>query len=280
MSNDDDMVSNPTDNETFEDVIDVRLSRRGVLGGGLAVAAASALGGIESIVQAVPAAADDEDHDDDRHRPRPLLGFGGIPVSTLDEVVVPEGYTARPLIRWGDPVSHGPVFRPDASNSAAEQAKQWGMHNDGVVYFPMDGSRRGLLVQNNEYTDEGLLFTGGVAGWTAEKTAKSQNAHGVSIIEIRRHRHDGWRVVRPSKYARRITGSSPIRIGGPAAGDGLLCTSADPTGKRVLGTFNNCAMGYTPWGTYLACEENFNGYFRKTAAPTPAEARYGINAVS
>ena len=69
-----------------------------------------------------------------------------------------------------------------------------------------------------------------------------------------------------------------MRLGGPAAGDARLMTSADPTGRRVLGTINNCAMGYTPWGTYLACEENFNGYFRKLGTPTPLEQRYGINA--
>ncbi len=69
-----------------------------------------------------------------------------------------------------------------------------------------------------------------------------------------------------------------MRLSGPAAGDARLMTSADPTGRRVLGTINNCAMGYTPWGTYLACEENFNGYFRKLGAPTPLEQRYGINA--
>ena len=69
-----------------------------------------------------------------------------------------------------------------------------------------------------------------------------------------------------------------MSIAGPAAGHDLLKTSADPTGTAVLGTINNCAMGFTPWGTYLACEENFNGYFRETAAPNPLEARYGINA--
>ena len=77
---------------------------------------------------------------------------------------------------------------------------------------------------------------------------------------------------------RRITGQTPIAIGGPASGHDLLKTSADPAGTTVLGTLNNCAMGYTPWGTYLACEENFNGYFRKTAAPNLLEARYGISA--
>ena len=85
---------------------------------------------------------------------------------------------------WGDPVGSGPEFAQDASNSAADQARQWGMHNDGLVYFPIDGSRRGLIAQNNEYVDEGLLFTDGVANWDEEKTNKSLNAHGVSIIEI------------------------------------------------------------------------------------------------
>jgi secreted PhoX family phosphatase len=56
------------------------------------------------------------------------------------------------------------------------------MHNDGVVYFPIRGSRHGLLVQNNEYTDDVLLFPDGFTNWTAEKTNKSLNAHGVSII--------------------------------------------------------------------------------------------------
>ena len=69
-----------------------------------------------------------------------------------------------------------------------------------------------------------------------------------------------------------------MKIGGPAAGDPQLRTGADPTGTNVLGTVNNCAMGFTPWNTYLACEENFNGYFRKAGTPTTLEARYGINA--
>ncbi len=228
-SNDSDNGSNESGNRTFEEVIEARMSRRGFLSGGLATAAALSVGGMSALLKAVPASA--------QSRRRPLLGFQGVPVSTADEVVVPPGYTARVLIAWGDPVSNGPEFKPDASNSAADQALQWGMHNDGVVYFPINGSTRGLLVQNNEYTDDGLLFPDGIAAWSAEKTNKSLNAHGVSVIEITRQGSKGqrggeWRVVRPSSFARRITGNTPIEIGGPAAGDDRLKTSEDPEGKN------------------------------------------------
>lgn len=273
----DDIISNDSDNRTFQEVVEARISRRGFLGGGLAAAAAFSISGVGALLKAVPASAQAKGG-------RPLLGFTGIPVSEADTVVVPPGYTAKVLIAWGDPVSDGPAFKQDASNSAAEQAQQWGMHNDGLVYFAFrNSSTHGLLVQNNEYTDDVLLFPNGTADWNQEKTNKSLAAHGVSIIEIIRQRGRGqkdaeWQVVRPSKYARRITGMTPIAIGGPAAGDELLKTSADPTGTEVLGTLNNCAMGFTPWGTYLACEENFNGYFRKTGAQSPLERRYGITA--
>ena len=207
---------------------------------------------------------------------QPLLGFAGIGTSTADEVVVPRGYRAKVLIAWGEPVSNGPAFKPDASNTAAEQAQQWGMHNDGIVFFPFPffGNHRGLIVQNHEYTDDVLLFADGKANWNAEKTAKSQAAHGVGVIEVFKLFGD-WRVRRPSFFARRITAATPINIAGPAAGHELLKTSADPSGTRVLGTLNNCAMGFTPWGTYLACEENFNGYF-KNASPDALATRYGV----
>lgn len=278
---DEDIVSNPSSNETFEEVVAQRLSRRNFLGGSAAVATTATLGGIGALLEAVPAHATSK-------RPGPLLGFTGIPENTNDTVTVPPGYTAQVLISWGDPVGFGPAFRPDASNSAADQARQWGMHNDGMVYFPIYGSVSGLLVVNNEYTDEGLLFPDGTANWTEEKTNKALNAHGVSIIQVtkniwrpffRRAPEYQWVVQRNSKFQRRITGQTPINIGGPAAGDDRLKTSADPTGRRVLGTLNNCAMGYTPWNTYLACEENFNGYFNRTTSPdnrTAMEKRYGI----
>jgi len=84
-----------------------------------------------------------------------------------------------------------------------------------------------------------------------------------------------WQVVPDSKYARRIDADTPMDITGPAAGHDRLKTKADATGRRVLGMLNNCAGGTTPWGTWLTCEENINGYFGgKLDDAAPEAANY------
>jgi hypothetical protein len=263
MSSDlEDIGVNPSGNPLFGDLVATRLSRRRLLQGGLATAGLAVLG------RAAPAGAASP------------LGFGGVPVSTADAVRVPDGYSVDVLYAWGDPISDGPEFRPDASNSIAEQERQAGMHHDGIHYFPLPAgsltSTRGLLAINHEYTDDGLLHVGGMDSWTADKVAKSQAAHGVSVVEVALV--DGrWAVVRSSPYARRITARTPIGFDGPAAGHPRLRTAADPEGRTVLGTLNNCAHGTTPWGTYLTCEENFNAYFVNGSDAIPSlQRRYGI----
>ncbi len=194
----------------------------------------------------------------------PKLGFKAVPVSEADTLVVPEGYVATPIAAWGEPIGiagNMPVFKFDGSNSAADQAAQMGMHHDGVEYFPLGGSStRGVIAINHEYTDDGLLHVGGFANLTAEKVKKSQNAHGLAVYEVER-KGDTWEMVRPSRYARRFTMDTPFAVSGPAAGHAMLQTAADPAGRVVLGTLNNCASSQTPWGTYLSGEENWMGYF-------------------
>ncbi|MEZ0388008.1 MAG: PhoX family phosphatase [Verrucomicrobium sp.] len=214
-----------------------------------------------------------------------LFSFQSVPVSADDTVNVPNQYVPKVLYAWGDPVNgEGPAFNPDAKNSAEEQEQQAGMGHDGMQWFPWPGdlddrSDRGLLVMNHEYTDQGLLFNDGLEPMTGDKVRKSQAAHGVSIIAV--EKKDGeWKVV-PSKWSRRVTASTPMTLTGPAAGCNHVQTKADPKGLTVLGTFNNCASGKTPWGTYLACEENVHGYFGSDDAdfkPGPDQKRYGYSA--
>jgi secreted PhoX family phosphatase len=258
--------SNRCSNPTIHDVSDP--ARRLVLLGGGGAALAAAFGPLAGCaVPGAPAPALE-----------PKLGFTSVPPGRTDRVVVPPGYRVDVIAPWGEPVGIPgamPAWRPDAGNSAAEQALQLGMHHDAVHYVPLDGSRRGLLVINHEYTDDGLLHPGGMQPWTAEKVAKSQAAHGMSVVEVA---FDGarWQLVRPSRYARRLTATTPFAVGGPAAGHALMKTAADPSGRRVLGTLNNCAAGLTPWGTVLSGEENWNGYFFPADQPTAHERRWGI----
>jgi secreted PhoX family phosphatase len=245
------------------------LTRRGALGGGLGLTAMALLPTLAGCASpGRPSAL----------ATVPPLGFKGVPPSSADKVVVPEGYVAQVLAPWGEAVGMAgrmPAWKPDASNTAADQALQMGMHHDGLEYFALEGSRRGLLVINHEYTDEGLLQPGGQTPWTPDKVAKSQAAHGVSVIEIEQKR-GRWLMVRPSPFARRITATTPCTLSGAAAGHTLLRTAADPTGRTVLGTLGNCAAGITPWGTFLSGEENWCNYFTAADVPTAHEKRWDI----
>ena len=258
--------SNPSVHPAFGDVLRAGLSRRQVLAGGLGTLAVWLTDGPGLLVRAEAGES-------------ALMGFSALSISEEDAVRVPEGYRSDLLYAWGDPVSNGPAWDPNALDTAEEQALQAGMHHDGMHYFPLpygsNSSTHGLLAVNHEYVDNGLLFRDGLEGWSAEKVRKAQAAHGVSVVEVRIE-GGRWRVVRPSQYGRRVTAYTPMRISGPAAGHPRMQTAADPTGALVLGTLNNCAHGYTPWGTYLTCEENFNGYFLNKGTIPADQARYGI----
>jgi secreted PhoX family phosphatase len=261
--------SNRSSNPSIHDLSDP--ARRTLLHGGLGAALGGLLGPLSAQAADTPVASAND-------AAAPLLGFKGVPVSRADAVVVPEGYAAQFLLPWGEPVGIAgrmPAFRPDASNTGAEQELQMGMHHDGLHYFPLDGSLRGLLVMNHEYVDYGLLYPDGDKTWNADKVRKAQAAHGVSVSEIVL-KDELWQAVRPSRYARRITAATPMSVQGPAAGHALMRTAADPAGRRVLGTLNNCASGITPWGTYLTGEENWYWYFALSQAPDAHHARWGL----
>lgn len=278
-----------TTNEHFNEIAG-RVSRRAILGGGLATAAAF-LTVADRLGAASPGNANGKAKGN-----TDLVGFTAIPPGFGDDVVVPEGYTARPFLPWGTPILGSyPAFVAGSApfvpggNTADDQAQQMGTDHDGMHYFPLfrgaKGSEHGLLVMNHEAADEGYLHTGTrtaptPAQYTPDMVRKSQNAHGVAVVEIKRTAAGDWDVVRGS-YNRRITPNTPMTVTGPAAGHRLMKTAADATGRTVLGTVNNCANGYTPWGTYLTCEENFNGYFRLEAgAYTPEiatlNAEFGV----
>ncbi len=272
---------------TIGDVIAARYNRRDVMKGALGFTAIAAT--VSPLALTAGRA---------RAQGTSSFDFDEIEAGVSETHVVADGYDADVLIRWGDPVLPGaPEF--DVQNQTAEaQNQQFGYNSDfiGTVPHPEapDDPDRLLLVNHHEYTNEELMFPGiGIqddvdfAGMTEALVNVEKAAHGGSVIEIRRGENGKWSVVPDSRYNRRITAETPMRIAGPAAGHARMRTGADPDGTEARGTFNNCAGGITPWGTWLMAEENFHGYFWSDAPEPPntetsddpvamINARYGV----
>ena len=262
----------PAENE-FDRVVERAISRRGFLGGALAFGSGAAVMGA-GIFRSTEAAAAQADR----------FAFKPIPIYTDSTVHVPEGYSWNTLVSWGDPLFSGVAELDHATGgSAADADKIFGENTDGMELFVVGG--RQVIAVNHEYTNNDINLPQATDGTPrdAQDVRKLQNLQGVAVFEVAET--DGnWAVVKDSPLNRRITHNTPMRISGPAAGHDLLKTEADPTGMESLGTFNNCGSGKTPWGTYLTCEENFNGYFGATGE-TDLEGlaadgykRYGISA--
>ncbi|MGY1720046.1 PhoX family protein [Blastococcus sp. SYSU DS0552] len=277
----DSAIPNPTDNPTFAAVVQQSFSRRNLL----KAAGVSAL--VVAAGPALPAAAQTSSSRRGGAADGALT-FQPVQQNFLDELVVPTGYASSVVMRWGDPVLPGaPPFRIDRQTPEA-QAKQFGYNCDFIGWLPLD-DRNALLVVNHEYTDEQLMFAGvadeeGAGDIPDEYKRVAMMAHGISVVKVRREGPAGqWRAARERDRNRRITTDTPFQLTGPAAGSEYLRTSADPEGRTVLGTLNNCAGGVTPWGTTLHGEENFNQYFGTTAPISEATQmaalrRYGVSA--
>lgn len=229
---------------SLAELIDVRLRRREVLGLFAAVLPGVATAG------------------------EPAPEWPEVTPVPSERLEVAPGHRVVSLLRWGDPVLDGaPPFAP-RSQTAVAAAAQLGYNADFLAYFPLPrGSaspRRGLLAINHEYTDPTLMFPScsplrAQIGLTEAEVAVEMAAHGVSIVEVALD-DTGW-ASRIGALNRRITALTPMCVRGPAAGHARLRTTDDPSGERVLGTIGNCAGGVTPWGTYLAAEENIQQYF-------------------
>ena len=266
----DEPICNQSSNPDFASILNSRLQRRQVLKGSLALAVTSMFAGPAiNTLRARPAAASST-----------LLGFKAVSVSEVDTVVVPEGYTASPLVSFGEPIT-GSYPAYSLESTGADQAMQMGSHHDGMHFFPIEGespyegsSDDGLLVLNHEYVEPRYMHAAAI-GMTldsdgvpmmgemrdADQVLKELNGHGVSIVRVRKQSNGTWAMEQDDRN-RRITGLTPMEISGPVRGSDLVKTRYSPDGTRTRGTLNNCAHGVTPWNTYLASEENWAGYFR------------------
>lgn len=274
--------TNPTDNRPFRDIVTASFSRRKVMQGTLAVAAAGFLS---------PAPVYARDNRKGRNKKhKSLIDFR--PLTTEDAlaaegkmITVSPDYEYDVLIPWGTPIHPYSGIQPYEGDpnrrpTAAEQEQMIGIGHDGMWLFPANlprvlrvearlgrelppkrrrrilSNRAGMLCVNHEFGNN-LHVTGKSFPETLEDVRLSQAAHGVSVVAIGKSWRGKWSLL-PSWRNRRVTVNTEMEFSGPVADSPLLENKA---GNPYAGTANNCGSSPTPWGTYVTCEENFNGYF-------------------
>lgn len=280
---------NKSGNTPFSEILEQEISRRSVLKGGAGLAALGMMGGFglagcsgDGDFVAVDSGAADGDA---TNQIRTVLGFDSIDGSLTDAVAVPPGYSAQVLAPWGTPLNSSAAFwKGDGTNTAQDQLNAVGMHHDGMRYYPLnDSSSDGLLCINHEYLDQWALHPNGPTEDTntgvrtvAEEVRKEINGHGVTVCRIQKN-GASWDVVTDDPLNRRFTGATEFDIAGPLAGHVSLITPYSSSGTVARGTLNNCGNGYTPWGTYLTCEENWPGYFINEGTLPADQDRIGVS---
>ncbi|RNF36083.1 PhoX family protein [Paracoccus methylarcula] len=268
-----DELRNPRSAENdFDRVVEAAISRRGFLGGALAFGSGAMVFGSGVLGSASSARAQ-----------AAAFAFEPISISTDFDVHVPQGYQWQPLVKWGQALfseAEG-AYSPETGVPVAMSDKVFGENTDGMETFEDEGHV--LLAINSEYVNPETNLPAASEGvpQNADEVMLLKNMQGVTVLEIAND-DNGWQVVLDSPYNRRITHETQMTMDGPAAGSDLVKTNADPEGMSPKGTMNNCGSGKTLWGTYLTCEENFNGYFGATGEfeETDGFVRYGIGGES
>ena len=261
----------PAEND-FDRVVEAAISRRGLLGGVLAFGSGAMAFGLGAMGSAGSARAQ-----------AATFPFQPIDIATDFDIHLPEGYRWTPLVRWGQALfseAEG-AWSPESGVPVAMSDKVFGENTDGMELFVIDGKE--VIAVNSEYVNPKINLPAASEGvpQTADEVTLLKNMQGVTVMEVA-DSGNGYEVVVDSPFNRRITHETPMTMDGAAAGADLVRTKADPEGMSPKGTTNNCGAGKTLWGTYLTCEENFNGLFGATGEMPQGEGygRYGIGGES
>ncbi|KAI9130456.1 PhoX family phosphatase [Acaryochloris sp. CCMEE 5410] len=197
----------------------------------------------------------------------------------IDDLVLPEGYIYDTIAAWGDPVGDSRFgynndfvsFVETAPNSGYLSinfeyisGKTWMQTYEQVLgkSLPFDQVRSAM---GQEKIDAFALPADNPLKQQIEAIAKEGLIdQGIGVIAVQAQK--GKWVRQPSAQDRRISGISGLEDGRylKATGPGVAVFTKsnkrgydDNLGSRIIGTFQNCAGGTTPWGTILSAEENF-----------------------
>jgi uncharacterized protein len=268
----DDQINNLSNNEHFDSVLQARIARRSMFKGAIGTGASAIMGSI-----ALSACGGSNSPAPAPATPAPPpaalkpLGFTAVAKNLTDTVTVPAGYTSTTLYRTGDPIAAGiAAYKNDGTDTDMEMRS--GDCHDGIEYYGLNaagtardplGSTRGLLAMNHEYMTPVWLHPNGPTTGIRPKAEvdKEVAVHGCAVIEVVKGADGKWTYPVDSKYNRRITPTTTMELSGPLRSNAAMKTSFSKDGTQTRGTQNNCGTGYSYWGTFLTCEENWAGYF-------------------
>ncbi len=169
----DEIVNPPPAVTDFDRVVESAISRRGFLGGLLVFGSgAAALGG--NLLNSTAAIAAES-----------RFAFKPIPIATDGTVHVPEGYSWKPLAKWGQPLFSGVSDLDHATGGTlADASKVFGENTDGMETF-LVGDRQ-LIAINHEYVNPEVNLPKNPEGKpaSADDVRKLQSLQGVTVMEI------------------------------------------------------------------------------------------------
>ena len=199
-----------------------------------------------------------------------------------DDLVLPEGFTYDLIAAWGDRVGDSRFGYNNDYLSLIETAP-----NEGYLAVNFEYISGGTWMQTYPAViDKQLPFAeliamaqateGEIDAFSLEDNdlkAKIQEVsreglidQGLGVISVKRNADGKWERTY-STADRRVTGISGLdnpKQALKATGAAVAIFTKpnklgyeDNLGDRIIGTFQNCAGGTTPWGTVLSAEENF-----------------------
>ena len=199
-----------------------------------------------------------------------------------DDLVLPEGFTYDVIAVWGDRVGDSRFGYNNDYLSLVETApnegyltinfeyisgKTWMQTYPSVIGKQLPFAELiAVAEKSGGEIDAFNLEDGELKAKIIEVSREGLIDQGIGVISVKRNAEGKWTRTY-SDIDRRITGISGLdnreRMLESTGAAGAVFTKADKLGyednlgDRIIGTFQNCAGGTTPWGTVLSAEENF-----------------------
>lgn len=200
----------------------------------------------------------------------------------VDDLVLPEDFTYDIIAAWGDPVGTSRFGYNNDYLSFIETSLNEGYLTINFEYIsgmtwmttyekvigkslPFEEVKLALKESKGKINAFALSDNNPLKNKIIEISKEGLIDQGIGIISIRRNADGKWTRTF-SKADRRITGISGLEDGnylkstGPAVAVFTKTNKRgydDQLGSKIIGTFQNCAGGTTPWGTVFSAEENY-----------------------